>query len=110
MEDQNLDIRCGMILNIQINKSVINDYIDNELQLYLECNDGDVENYQGFEFARCGDNTYSDMFIEEFKSQYINRLNNSISDAPISDIIDNLVNEYINKNWINILYGVSNNK
>lgn len=108
MEDQNLDIRCGMILNIQINKSVINDYIDDEVQSYLECNDGDVENYQGFEFTRCGDNTYSDMFIEEFKSQYIDRLNNN--QVVIDDIIDNLVNEYINKNWINILYGVSNNK
>lgn len=107
MEDQNLDIRCGMILNIQINKSVINDYIDDEIQSYLECNDGDVENYQGFEFARCGDNTYSDMFIIEFKSQYIDRLNNN--QVVIDDIIDNLVNEYINKNWINILYGVSDN-
>ena len=108
MEDQNLDIRCGMILNIAVNKSVINDYIYNEVEKYVEDNEG-VENYQGFGYSLCGDKNYSDMFITEFKSQYINRLNNSISDSPISDIIQNMVKEYINKNWIYILYGVSDN-
>jgi hypothetical protein len=106
MEDQNLDIRCGLFLSIQINKSVIEECIDNEVQIYL-ADDGGVENYQGFEFANIGDNTYEDMFYEEFKSRYIDRLNNDR--VVYDDIIDNLVNEYINKKWINIVYDISNN-
>jgi len=107
MQDQNMDIRCGLILNIQVNKSVINEYIYEELQSNIS-----NENYEGFEYAKCGDNTYEDMFMEEFKSEYINRLNQSNNcsiNEIIQDIIAYLVLEYLNKNWIIILYGVSDN-
>lgn len=114
MQDEAKDIRCGLILNIAINKSVIYEYIDDIVRRYIEDNEPEekYELFDDFEFTMCGDNTYEELFMEEFKSKYINSLNtyNNINlHNKRFDIIDNMVNEYINKKWINIVYGVSDN-
>lgn len=91
MQDEAKDIRCGLILNISVNKSVIYEYIDEEMiNLYL-CDE--------WEFAKCGDITYEGMFMEEFKDQYIHVLNNSNDNCDLNHevwlIISNMVNEYM---------------
>ncbi len=106
MQDEAKDIRCGLILNVAVNKSVIYEYIHDAVSEYLEANDDDnIDNFQDFEFSKCGDNTYEDMFYEEFKNQYIDVLNTfRDTDGPMQDIICNLVNEYLNKKWMYIIY------
>ena len=105
MSDQYLDIRCGMFLGIQLNRSVMNERIDDVVREYMcRFEDVSLRDYLGFYFADCGDTTYEDMFYKEFKSQYIYRLNNKdrVNDDDILEILQNLVYEYLDKKWINV--------
>lgn len=96
MKHESKDVRCGLILDIQLNKSVIYEYItETMISIYMS---------EDWEFAKCGDNTYEDMFMEEFKNQYIdilNNCNNSDLNHEVYLIISDMVNEYMNNKYIN---------
>jgi hypothetical protein len=109
MQHEFKDVRCGLFLNIAVNKSYLYDIIHDTIVGYIECNEdeGKLENFDDWEFTKCGDNTYEDMFMEEFTSQLLDRLNaNNYPqlEEMEDDIVSNLVNEYLNKKWIKIKF------
>lgn len=102
MQDEAKDIRCGLILNIAVNKSVIYEYINETMISIYMCEEWDFTQAM-----------YEDMFMEEFKSQYINVLNKTNNwdlNQEVYDIISNMVNEYMNNKYINKVYVVSDNE
>jgi hypothetical protein len=102
MQDQSKDIRCGMFLGLSINRSNVSEDIDSIVKNYLEYTDGDFENYQDIEFVN---HNQEDMFYEELKYDMLSALDKfNFTRERYYETLENLVIEYIQKNWINILY------
>lgn len=91
----------GMFSGIKVNKKAIEKIIHDKIRLYLHVNEDITIKNIDFEFAKCGDKTYEVCFMKEFESKFIIRLNND--KIIYDDIIENLVDKYLDEKWINVL-------